>query len=71
MPDFIITLTAAQAQRVAAAFAYLNGGSPATAEQVKAWLKERVKEVVYARELETARKTVDTTAKDTLRSEGW
>lgn len=71
MPEFTISLTVAQAQRVASAYSFLNGGNPATAAQVQAWIKERVKDVVLSAERNAATKMAMDAIDTTLQAEGW
>ena len=54
MPDFTVTLTAAQAQRVATAFGrYWNLGRPATAAEVKQYLIRQMRGIVITQERAT------------------
>lgn len=71
MPEFTISLTVAQAQRVASAYSFLNGGNPATAAQVQSWIKEKIKDVVLSSERNAATKAAVDTIDTTLRAEGW
>lgn len=71
MPDFTITLTNSQAQRVASAFSFLNDGDDATAAQVKDWIKEKVKEEVRRRQVGAAQNIAAINVDADLDSEGW
>lgn len=71
MPDLTVSLTSAQAQRVAAAFAHLNDGNPATAAQVQAWIKRKIREEVRAAEHNAARNAAVNTVDSDLNAEGW
>jgi hypothetical protein len=72
MPDFTISLTSAQAQRVATAFSFLSGdGSNASSEQVIAWIRQRVKEVVKAAEQNAAYSAAEANVDAELDGEGW
>jgi len=72
MPEFTISLTPAQAQRVASAFSFLNSdGGNASAAQVGAWIRQRVKEVVKTAEQNAAYSAAEASVDAELDGEGW
>ena len=74
MPDITLTVTAAQATRIAAALAFLNEISnppPATAAQVKTWLMRQLKAEVLRYELGLASSVAEATKRTELTTEGW
>lgn len=77
MPDFTVSLTTAQAQRVARAFSFLNAtltnpaGSPASAAQVQVWIKQQIRIAVAQKELQDAHSTAADQVETTLETEGW
>jgi hypothetical protein len=77
MPTLSITLTTAQSTRAKDAFAFLNGQSgftsttPATQEQIEAWILRQVKNQVRSHEERKAGGSASADAESTLASEGW
>ena len=72
MPNFIVSLNQAQAQRAASAFAFLSDdGSDATAAQVGDWLLRQVRGKVRQHEARLAERTSSAQIGNDLRDEGW
>ena len=74
MPDITLTVTTAQATRIAAAMAFLNeipNPPPATAAQIKTWLMRQLKAQVLRYELGLASSVAEIAKRQELNAEGW
>ena len=72
MPDFTVSLTAPQAQRVAAAFSFLTeDGGDANAAQVQAWIKQQIRRTVLQAEHNAAAAAAVDTVDADMAAEGW
>ncbi len=72
MPNLIVTLTPAQAQRIAPAFAFLNkDGSDATAAQIQVWVRRQIVARVKQYESSKANAIADAQINQDLKNEGW